>query len=172
MTTAALSAALPPDEPPTSAGHIFTLAEAAAACQVAERTVRRRLPLLADHGATRNPDGSWSIPLGALLAVGFTPGRPTPPDEPDESPASAATAAALADRVAALEVQLVQARADVLVAEAHRQAAERVATLAERALLMLETARPAPADSVTAVTKPRSRFGRWFYGESLSHTSG
>lgn len=58
----------------------MTVRESSLVCGVSTDTIRRRL---ADGvpGARRNDDGSWSIPVGGLAAVGLVPrverlGRP------------------------------------------------------------------------------------------------
>jgi len=47
---------------------VFSLQGAADACQVDPKTIRRRREQLEEHRAIRNDDGSWAIPLRALLA--------------------------------------------------------------------------------------------------------
>lgn len=64
----------------TSSAISFTVASAAVACLVDQKTIRRRLDQLEQHGATKSDDGQWAIPLSALLAVGLTPGKPAGPD--------------------------------------------------------------------------------------------
>lgn len=59
---------------------MFTIREACDVCQVSRRTITRRLDELADHGATKDADGHWLIPVEALEAVGLRPGRPTGPE--------------------------------------------------------------------------------------------
>lgn len=59
---------------------VLSLAEAARACGVSVSTMRRRLPRLTEHGATRH-DTSWRIPISALVTEGLMP-RVTPPDAP------------------------------------------------------------------------------------------
>lgn len=53
----------------------FTITDAAAACSVSRKTITRKLPELAGHGAAKDDDGVWRIPVEALLAVGLHPGR-------------------------------------------------------------------------------------------------
>jgi hypothetical protein len=73
-----------PDEPPVdlterreaaSARPTFTITEAATACSVSRKTITRKLAELALHGAAKDDDGIWRIPVEALLAVGLHPGR-------------------------------------------------------------------------------------------------
>lgn len=50
----------------------MTVRQSAVACGVSTDTVRRRLAE-GIPGARRNDDGSWSIPIGGLAAVGLVP---------------------------------------------------------------------------------------------------
>jgi hypothetical protein len=153
----------PPGRPPDSAAVIFTLQGAADACGVDPKSIRRRRQQLEDHGSQRNEDGSWSIPLGALLAAGLHPGKPSPPDAPPGQhevggrPASPG-AAPEAARIAELERLLTEERAARLLEQVQRQAAEQLA--AERkawiadlrlALRAIEAGRPDPAGPGNAV---------------------
>lgn len=58
----------------------FTVSTAAEACGVSRKTIDRRLPQLAEHGASKDVTGQWTIPLSALYATGLRPGRPKGPD--------------------------------------------------------------------------------------------
>jgi len=58
-----------------SQAQTFTVSRAAEVCQVSVKTVGRRLDQLKQGGAYKNKTGQWVIPLGALLAAGFTPGQ-------------------------------------------------------------------------------------------------
>ena len=49
----------------------FTITDAAAACSVSRKTITRKLSDLSDHGAAKDDDGVWRIPVEALLAVGL-----------------------------------------------------------------------------------------------------
>ncbi len=62
-------------EVPASTRPSFTITDAATACSVSRKTVTRKLPELAEHGAAKDDDGVWRIPVEALLAVGLHPGR-------------------------------------------------------------------------------------------------
>ena len=56
----------------------FTITDAATACSVSRKTITRKLAELAIHGAAKDDDGVWRIPVEALLAVGLHPGRSLP----------------------------------------------------------------------------------------------
>ena len=129
----------PPGRRPDSAGVIFTLQGAADACGVDPKSIRRRRQQLEDHGSQRNEDGSWSIPLGALLAAGLHPGKPSPPDAPPgqhevggrpASPGAAPDAARIAELERLLLLEQVQRQA------AEHLAAERKAWIADLQLAL------------------------------------
>lgn len=67
---------------------LLTVTEAAQACQVGRKTIVRRMDRLAEHGATKDTQGVWHIPIEALLAVGLKPGRPSTgqPQDTDTDP--------------------------------------------------------------------------------------
>lgn len=163
----------PPAAPPTNEGVIFTLQGAADACGVDPKSIRRRRQQLEDHGSQRNEDGSWSIPLGALLAAGLHPGKPTPPDSPPDAPPgqhevggrrASPGAAPDAARIADLERLLAEERAARLLEQVQRQAAEQLA--AERkawiadlqlALRAIDASKPEPvADPPQVLLDPAS----------------
>ncbi len=54
---------------------MFSITDAAVACAVSRKTITRKLPELATHGAAKDEDGVWQIPVEALLALGLHPGR-------------------------------------------------------------------------------------------------
>jgi hypothetical protein len=56
----------------------FTITDAATSCSVSRKTITRKLAELAIHGAAKDDDGVWRIPVEALLAVGLHPGRSMP----------------------------------------------------------------------------------------------
>ena len=62
-------------DPPAPARPQFTITDAAASCAVSRKTITRKLADLAEHGAAKDADGVWRIPVEALLAVGLHPGR-------------------------------------------------------------------------------------------------
>ncbi len=71
-----------PGGQPVSAGQRprWGIKQAAQECGVSVRTVTRRISDLQAHGAFKDEEGHWLIPVEALQAVGFQPGRPTPPE--------------------------------------------------------------------------------------------
>jgi hypothetical protein len=67
---------------PSSTRPTFTITDAATSCSVSRKTITRKLPELAGHGAAKDDDGVWRIPVEALLAVGLHPGRSLPEGGP------------------------------------------------------------------------------------------
>lgn len=137
----------------TPARPTFTITDAAAACAVSRKTITRKLGDLALHGAAKDDDGIWRIPVEALLAVGLHPGRSLPgpagrPAGPPPAPAATAAAAAPAPVDTSAEVVTVpRQRWDDLrirLAKAEAEAAERALALADaRLALRALTAGPA-----------------------------
>ena len=76
----------------------FTITDAATACSVSRKTITRKLPELAGHGAAKDDDGVWRIPVEALLAVGLHPGRSLPGGRPCGCPAGCPAASTGASR--------------------------------------------------------------------------
>lgn len=166
----------------TDRGHLFSLKEAARACEVSAQTIRRRQKAGVFPNAEKIAiDGveTWQIPLGDLLAAGFSPtssGRPAPGSEP----APAATTPPplrqadtdqlieLREQLAAAELRAREAEL-LLVVEQERTAAEkrrvadveRLVTALEGQVRMLE-AGPIPTAPVEAPTPPRRRWRDWF----------
>lgn len=73
----------------------FTIKEAAEACQVSVKTIRRRLDGDKFPNAHRLDDGPgspWLIPLDDLIAAGLTPGKPTAPAPAEDEQDAAANA--------------------------------------------------------------------------------
>jgi hypothetical protein len=141
----------------------FTITEAATACAVSRKTITRKLADLAEHGAAKDDDGVWRIPVEALLAVGLHPGRSVPEQRPvDGSPRNVPTPpepSRTAERVgvpAPDVVTIPRERWDDLrirLARAEAEAAERALALADaRLALRALTAGPG---SVGAAGAPR-----------------
>jgi hypothetical protein len=141
----------------------FTITEAATACAVSRKTITRKLPDLAEHGAAKDEDGVWRIPVEALLAVGLHPGRSVPersaaeerpalvirPDRPPTIPAPSADVVTIPrDRWDDLRIRLARAEAE---------AAERALALADaRLALRALTAGPAAGAAVVPTAAPAS----------------
>ena len=158
----------------------FTITDAATACGVSRKTITRKLSDLATHGAAKDDDGVWRIPVEALLAVGLHPGRSLPPSSgrsaapsAQASPAPATTRAqpsaapvtAAAQRLQAPElshpdvVTVPRDRWDDLrlrLAKAEAEAAERASALADaRLALRALTAVPhTPSPPAVPATQP------------------
>lgn len=143
----------------------FTITEAATACAVSRKTITRKLADLAEHGAAKDEDGVWRIPVEALLAVGLHPGRSVPVTSRSTASRPAASSAARpAEPVsspAPVSLSRAQASPDVVtiprdrwddlrlrLARAEAEAAERGLALADaRLALRALTAVPHPAPS-------------------------
>jgi hypothetical protein len=149
---------------PTGTRPTFTITDAAAACSVSRKTITRKLPELAGHGAAKDDDGVWRIPVEALLAVGLHPGRSLQgaaapaPKRPAPSPTPARvverdTVTVSRDRWDDLRIRLARAEAE---------ASERALALADaRLALRALTAGPGhgSAGAGTApggITSPRT----------------
>ena len=124
----------------------FTITDAATACAVSRKTITRKLPELAGHGAAKDDDGVWRIPVEALLAVGLRPGRSMPESSPAPSRPVAAPAPA-AHNPAPDTITIARDRWDDLrirLARAEAEASERALALADaRLALRALTAGPA-----------------------------
>lgn len=128
----------------------FTITDAAAACSVSRKTITRKLSDLSDHGAAKDDDGVWRIPVEALLAVGLHPGRSVP--DVTSAPARPAPPAAPVPSIAPETVTIPRDRWDDLrirLARAEAEANERAAALAD-ARLALRALTAGPSGSVVA----------------------
>jgi hypothetical protein len=122
----------------------FTVSQAAKACGVSRKTIVRRLPDLAEVGATKTPQG-WVLPVSALLAVGLNPGKPSDPPTSD-APLSEVGALVTIPRDEYEALRAKQAQADRLSAEldaVSRLARERESHI-EDLRLALRVLEPAP----------------------------
>jgi hypothetical protein len=116
----------------------FTITEAATACSVSRKTVTRKLPELAGHGAAKDDDGVWRIPVEALLAVGLHPGRSLPTVTPSAA-SQVAPPPAPTYPVAQDTVTIPRDRWDdvrLRLARAEAEAAERALALADARLAL------------------------------------
>lgn len=155
----------------------FTITDAAVACAVSRKTITRKLGDLAEHGAAKDDDGVWRIPVEALLAVGLHPGRSLMTAQaPAPRPAAHApiqTPAARPEHVAGDMVTVSRDRWDDLrirLARAEAEASERALALADarlalRALTAAPAAQPARAEHVLPVSQPP--VGGWFGATEL-----
>lgn len=129
---------------PSATETMFTAAGAAKACKVGRSTVHRYLESGKLPGAERDADGVWQIPLSALLAVGWKPGRS--PSVVDTDRGRVRDGDRDSDRHVSVEVhelklELERARAEARVHANKVQALEEVVSIYRR---MLE-APPTPA---------------------------
>lgn len=140
----------------------FSITDAAVACAVSRKTITRKLADLAEHGAAKDDDGVWRIPVEALLAVGLHPGRSVPerpmPDRP--APTTSLGAAPSGPPSAPTRgldmISVPRDRWDDLrirLARAEAQAAERELALAD-ARLALRALTAGPAASAPTTTSP------------------
>jgi hypothetical protein len=128
----------------------FTITEAGTACSVSRKTITRKLPELSGHGAAKDEDGVWRIPVEALLAVGLHPGRSLPRPVASPSPRVPGTEPRHVAQPAAPDtVTVSRDRWDDLrirLARAEAEASERALALADaRLALRALTAGPAAA---------------------------
>jgi hypothetical protein len=170
----------------------FTITEAASACAVSRKTITRKLTDLAEHGAAKDDDGVWRIPVEALLAVGLHPGRSLPPRS---RPGASVTrqvgpnvAVAGADDQATTARQAPTAGSGDLVtvprdrwddlrirlARAEAEAAERALALADArlALRALTAGPPGEPTATHRATPVPSATGTGAAGPSLRHDLG
>jgi hypothetical protein len=136
-----------------SARPTFTITDAASSCSVSRKTITRKLPELAIHGAAKDDDGVWRIPVEALLAVGLHPGRSLPV----ATPAAARTAAPVPIPTRDPQQDTVTIPRDrwddvrIRLARAEAEAAERALALADaRLALRALTAGPATSDRLSS----------------------
>ncbi len=149
----ALDETSPTPDQSASTRPTFTITDAAAACAVSRKTITRKLPELAGHGAAKDDDGVWRIPVEALLAVGLRPGRSLPESTPVPARPVVAPARGAPD-VAQDTITIARDRWDDLrirLARAEAEASERALALADaRLALRALTAGPASAAPVPA----------------------
>lgn len=123
---------------------LLTITDAALACQVSRKTITRKLGDLAEHGAAKDDDGVWRIPVEALLAAGLHPGRSLPSggSYAPARPAAAAAAAPSAPAPAVAAPEMVTIPRDrwddlrIRLARAEAEASERALALADARLAL------------------------------------
>lgn len=154
-------------------GHLFSLKEAARACEVSPVTIRRRLRDETFPNAFKESiDGSetWQIPLGDLLGAGFTPtssGQATtepaevtvPVVEVIEAVAAATPTAEPIDvaEVSELRSELVAAEHRAELAEARAEERQRLIDILERQVRVLMPGPPVAgtaSDGPSVLTEP------------------
>jgi hypothetical protein len=126
-----------PDTSPGAARPTFTITDAAASCSVSRKTITRKLPELAGHGAAKDEDGVWRIPVEALLAVGLHPGRSLP--QAVASPRPSAAPAPPPESTVPDTITVPRDRWDDLrirLARAEAEASERALALADARLAL------------------------------------
>lgn len=113
----------------------LSITEAAEVCKVGRKTISRRLDSLANHGANKDSQGVWRIPIEALEAVGLRPGRPTPPDPQTQvsDPGSEAMVSLPLAQVTRMQNEITNATTRI-------GDLERTVSIAETALRALEAA--------------------------------
>lgn len=151
-------------------GHLFSVKEAARACDVSPETIRRRLRDESfEHAEKIEIDGreTWQIPLGDLLANDFVPTSSgtapvTKADDVDEEPSGSVDVVA-ASVVDDLEARLSAAEHRAELAEvqlgAERQRVldvERIVTALEGQVRALNAGPPVPhpSDGPVVLTEP------------------
>lgn len=156
----------------------FTITDAAVACVVSRKTITRKLPELATHGAAKDADGIWRIPVEALLAVGLHPGRSMPAERPAAETLDlrhGSSSEPTAPRSAGPEmVTIPRDRWDdvrIRLARAEAEAAERGLALAD-ARLALRALTAAPSSGPAPGTSEPSWQGPWHQSASSPATSG
>ena len=132
----------------------FTITDAATSCSVSRKTITRKLAELAIHGAAKDDDGVWRIPVEALLAVGLHPGRSLP--EAGHPAARPAVPAPVPVRPVEQDtITIPRDRWDdvrIRLARAEAEASERGLALADARLALRElTAGPAPREQAAAL---------------------
>jgi hypothetical protein len=141
----------------------LTISEAASACGVNRRTIRRRLDAGAFPSAYRDEAVSqgpapWRIPVEDLLGAGLRPHAPTPPTEAAEGVSPGPVTAP--GEVERLRAELAEERARRRVAEAVAEEREKALEDARLALRALTAGPPEPAPETPASPPPETISGR------------
>lgn len=150
MTPPDTPSVTPPDRP------LVGLKEASALTGLSLSTLRRRRDSLRDHGAVRHSDGSWSIPISALVELGMLD-KVTPHDthhnaenDTPRNPLSDTPDTQVAD----LRVEVERERGLRLAAERELQAVTAHLTTAQQTIRMIEAAPPKVETRVERVEVP------------------
>ncbi len=156
----------------------FTITDAATTCSVSRKTITRKLPELAGHGAAKDDDGVWRIPVEALLAVGLHPGRSRAESPPHQGQPGPGTTRAVQPPEAGM-ITISRDRWDdvrIRLARAEAEASERALALADaRLALRALTAGPGSEDGPVRASSdpgPRATVGNESGGGSLGTAAG
>lgn len=156
------------EEQPATRRPSFTITDAAVACVVSRKTITRKLPELATHGAAKDADGIWRIPVEALLAVGLHPGRSMPterrPAETLDLRQVGSTDPAPPRSTGPELITIPRDRWDdvrIRLARAEAEAAERALALAD-ARLALRALTAAPSRGSTPAHSEPAPQGAWY----------
>ena len=136
---------------------VFTLKEAAEACQVSLKTIRRRRDkgdFPNSYRSASRAQSPWLIPVTDLIAAGLTPGKPAPPEEP---PGPAEPSPTELDALKAENAEL-RKRAEI---------AEAVAEEREKALEDTRLALRAIAADLNAENVPTARGGSKWHASTV-----
>jgi excisionase family DNA binding protein len=111
--------------------HMFTIAEAATACGVSKRTIRRKIEKKDLENAFQDSKKRWKIPLEDLLAAGYKVNEAKNVDPQAKTPDQAKEEAPKDTRLEDLEKQLNAYRERCLIAEAKLEYADKLIKVLE-----------------------------------------
>lgn len=138
----------------------WTISEAARECGVHPDTIRRRLPVLRQHGAEKDRGGAWRLTPDTLRAAGFHPGKPRSSD--DVLPTASTTSNPQQPQGDALRQQVAELQQALAVEQVRREAAEALAAerataldRADLALRALNARTPPTATELVEQTHPQ-----------------
>jgi hypothetical protein len=153
-------------EAPTGTQPWLTITEAAKACQVDRRTIRRHLDAKPTHfpNAYRGgTDGHWLIPVGDLQAAELTLYAPSPADvDPDEAAPPPDALEELRSELDAERHRRELAERDRDVAQAVARERERLITAQEVTIQSLRALGPGPTSPPSPPTSAAPRRARWW----------
>ena len=145
---------------------VFTLKEAAEACQVSLKTIRRRRDkgdFPNSYRSASRAQSPWLIPVTDLIAAGLTPGKPAPPEEPAPEPSPEPA------ELDKLKAEIAELRKRAETAEAVVTERERTIETQATTLKMIEAA-PAPVDQLERLAAERDEAranARWGFRRRL-----